>query len=112
MNLWRIAVDTASGKPAGPPEPVTVPSAYAAGISFSRDGRRLAYASCLRSSNLYRADFDAARGTAAGAPRAVTQGVKQTLYPSISRDGLGLHSLSSGFRKTSPWSGPMAARCA
>jgi Tol biopolymer transport system component len=87
MNLWRIAVDSASGKPAGPPEPVSVPSTYAAGIGFSRDGRRLAYASCLRSSNIYRAGFDAARESAAGAPRAVTQGVKQTLYPSISRDG-------------------------
>jgi Tol biopolymer transport system component len=97
MNLWRVAM-AASGKPAGDPEPVNVPSAYAASVSFSRDGRRLAYSSCQRSSNIYRVEFDPVRESIIGAPRAVTQGVKETLYPAFSRDGawiaftlLGLH---------------------
>jgi Tol biopolymer transport system component len=86
MNIWRVAVSAASGRPAGNPEPVNVPSTYATSISFSRDGRRLAFANCQRSSNIYRVDFDPARESVTGAPRAVTQGIKETLYPSISRD--------------------------
>ncbi len=97
MNLWRVAM-AASGKPAGDPEPVNVPSTYAASISFSRDGHRLAYSNCQRSSNLQRVEFDPVRESVIGAPRAVTQGIKETLYPAFSRDGawiaftlLGLH---------------------
>ncbi len=86
MNIWRVAVDSATGKTSGEPEPLNVPSSYAAGISFSRDGRTMAYVNTLRRSNLYRADFDPARDTC-GPPRPVTQGIKETLYPSISRDG-------------------------
>jgi Tol biopolymer transport system component len=87
MNLWRVAVAAASGKRIGDPEPVNVPSSYAASISFSGDGQRLAYANWQRSSNIYRVAFDPQRESVAGAPQAVTQGVKETLYPSISRDG-------------------------
>ncbi len=87
MNIWRVPVSAASGKPTGEPEPVNVPSAYATGISFSHDGKRMAYMNCLRSSNLYRAGFDAAREATSTPPAPVTQGVKETLYPSISRDG-------------------------
>ena len=87
MNIWRVRVDTASGKPAGEPEPVNVPSTYATGISFSRDGQRMAYMNCLRSSNLYRAAFDPSREATAGLPTPITQGIKETLYPSVSRDG-------------------------
>jgi Tol biopolymer transport system component len=87
MNIWRVPVDTASGKPAGQPEPVNLPSTYAAGISFSRDGQRMAYMNCLRSSNLYRAAFDPSREAVAALPAPITQGIKETLYPSVSRDG-------------------------
>jgi len=97
MNLWRVAM-SASGQPSGEPEPVRVPSTYAASISFSRDGRRLAYANCQRSSNIHRVEFDPERERIKGAPRAVTRGIKETLYPAFSRDGkwiaftlLGLH---------------------
>jgi Tol biopolymer transport system component/tRNA A-37 threonylcarbamoyl transferase component Bud32 len=86
MNLWRIAMG-AAGKPTGAPEPVSVPSTYATSISFSADGRRLAYANCQRSSNIYLADFDPAQEEVAGAPRPLTQGIKETLYPAFSRDG-------------------------
>ncbi len=98
MNLWRVTVSAESGRRTGHLEPISVPSTYAASISFSRDGRRLAYSNCQRSSNICRIDFDAARESVIGAPRAVTRGIKETLYPSISRDGswiaftlLGLH---------------------
>jgi Tol biopolymer transport system component/serine/threonine protein kinase len=87
MNVWRIAMDPRTGKAAGAPEPVNVPATYAAGICFSRDGLRMAYMSCMRTSNLFQVGFDPAREATIGAPNAITQGVKETLYPSISRDG-------------------------
>jgi len=87
VNIWRVPVDPASGKAAGEPEPISVPSTYASGISFSRDGQRMAYLSCLRSSNLFRSDFDPSGEGPAGAPKAITQGIKATLHPSVSRDG-------------------------
>jgi Tol biopolymer transport system component len=87
VNLWRVPINQATGKRAGEPEAVSVPSTYATGISFSRDGRRLVYTNCLRSSNLFRVEFDPTRDSTAGPPRAVTQGLKEALYPSLSRDG-------------------------
>ncbi len=86
VNLWRVPIDQATGKTSGKPEAVTVPSIYATSLSFSRDGRRLAYLNCRRSSNLFRADFDPARETVIGPPKAITQGLKDALYPSISHD--------------------------
>jgi len=86
MNIWRIAMD-AAGKAAGAPESIGVPSSYAAAISFSADGKRLAYANCQRSSNIYLVGFDAAQEQIVGAPRPLTQGIKETLYPTFSRDG-------------------------
>jgi Tol biopolymer transport system component len=87
MNIWRIAVDPRSGKATSAPEPVNVPATYASGISFSRDGLRMAYVSGMRTSNLFQAAFNPSSEATIGAPRAITQGVKATLYPSISRDG-------------------------
>ncbi|HEY7819941.1 MAG TPA: protein kinase, partial [Vicinamibacteria bacterium] len=47
MNLWRIPIDERSGQAEGPPEPVRAPASFVAHVSFSRDGRRLVYASTL-----------------------------------------------------------------
>jgi Tol biopolymer transport system component len=99
MNVWRIAVDPRSGKPAAAPEAVHVPATYAAGISFSRDGQRMAYMSCMRTSNLFQAGFDPAHETVIGTPKAVTQGVKETLYPSISRDGKWIAFMQEGLNE-------------
>ena len=49
FNLWRIAIDEASGVPRGAPEPVTVPITWAGTFpgSFrgSRNGKRIAFTS-------------------------------------------------------------------
>jgi eukaryotic-like serine/threonine-protein kinase len=90
MNIWRVPVEAVSGKRKGEPQPLNVPSTYATGISLSHDGQRLAYMTCLRSSNLYRAEFDPSHEAMAGPAKPVTQGIKETLYPSLSRDGAWL----------------------
>ena len=41
MNLWRVAVDESTGRPAGEPEPLTTPAGFAAHPTLSADGRRL-----------------------------------------------------------------------
>jgi eukaryotic-like serine/threonine-protein kinase len=99
MNVWRVAMNASSGTAAGAPEPVNVPATYATGISFSHDGRRMAYMSCMRTSNLFQAAFDPAREATIGAAAPVTQGVKETLYPSISHDGKWVAYTSLGLNE-------------
>src|SRR5262249_7021037 len=43
LNLWRIAIDEASGKPLGRPEPLTTPSRWSGFFSVSGDGKQIAY---------------------------------------------------------------------
>ncbi|MGI8565453.1 MAG: protein kinase domain-containing protein, partial [Pyrinomonadaceae bacterium] len=43
MNFWRVSVDEKTGQVTGEPEAVTTPSGYSQHISFSRDGKRMAY---------------------------------------------------------------------
>jgi TolB protein len=43
FNVWRVPIDELSGKTLGPLEQVTTPSPYVAHLSFSADGRHLAY---------------------------------------------------------------------
>ena len=106
VNLWRVPIDQSTGKTSGKPEPVSVPSTYATSLSFSRDGRRLAYLNCLRSSNLFQVEFDPAHEAVIGAPKAITQGLKEALYPSISRNGewiaFSLHGLQQNLAMVKP----------
>ena len=43
LNLWRIPIDEASGRPRGNPEPVTLPARAVMQFRLSRDGRRIIY---------------------------------------------------------------------
>jgi Tol biopolymer transport system component/DNA-binding winged helix-turn-helix (wHTH) protein len=96
MNVWRVAIDEESGKPLGPPEPVTTPSRYTGHLTFSRDGRRMAYVEQLASSNIQRVGFDAVRQTVVGRPTAVTQGSEEMIAPDVSPDGQWLAFVSWG----------------
>jgi Tol biopolymer transport system component len=87
MNLWRIAVDEASGRPLGSPTPLTAPADYVAGIAVSRSGRELVYSRVVESSNLERMTIDPEREIAIGAPVALTHGVERIDSPSLSPDG-------------------------
>ncbi|MET0646502.1 MAG: protein kinase [Pyrinomonadaceae bacterium] len=99
MNFWRVPIDEQSGRPAGEPEAVTTPSAYSQHISFSRDGKRMAYVQKVETRNLQRVAFDPAAGKAVGAPEAVTQGAVHVSAPDVSPDGEWLAYSSQGERQ-------------
>ena len=87
MNLWRVAVDEASGAARGEPEPITTPAPFVAHIAIARDGKRLAYSSILETQNIQRLPFDPEKGEAAGPPINVTTGTRLWSSPDPSPDG-------------------------
>jgi serine/threonine protein kinase len=87
MNLWRIAVDGKTGEVAGKPEAVTTPSRYALSVSFSRDGKSLAYVRYESEANLQSIAFDASSGNVTGEPVWVTRGFTGISHPQLSPDG-------------------------
>jgi Tol biopolymer transport system component len=86
MNLWRIAVDEASGRPRGEPEPLTTPAAFVAHPSLSADGRRIAFSSVLTQQNIQSMRFDPATLTMTE-PRWLTTGSRQWSSPDPTPDG-------------------------
>jgi eukaryotic-like serine/threonine-protein kinase len=87
MNLWRVPIEEQSGKVLGPPEAVTTPSAYTGHLSFSHDGRRLAYANVVSRANLQQVGFDPNKETVTGQPVWITQGSRWANAPDLSPDG-------------------------
>ena len=73
MNLWRVPVEETSGELRGEPEPVTTPTPFAADLSRSSTGERIAYAALSGSSNIYSIAFDPSSGTVVGEPEPVTR---------------------------------------
>ncbi len=81
MNLWRVAVDEESGRRLGEPEAVTTPAPFLAHPSVSADGKRIAYASVVQTSNVQRLALDAATATFTGEPVWVTTGSRLWANP-------------------------------
>jgi Tol biopolymer transport system component/predicted Ser/Thr protein kinase len=87
MNLWRVAIDEATGATTAPPEPVTTPALNSGLISFSRDGSRIAYVAQTSARNILRVPFDAKALRVTGPAVAVTTGTRSLRFPAISPDG-------------------------
>ncbi|MGH9844169.1 MAG: protein kinase domain-containing protein, partial [Blastocatellia bacterium] len=87
MNLWRVPIDEQSGKLLGAPEPVTTPATYSGYISFSRDGRHLAYAQVVHQINLQQVGFDPVKAKIEAKPVWITQGSRIATDPNFSPDG-------------------------
>jgi eukaryotic-like serine/threonine-protein kinase len=87
MNLWRIALDEASGEALGTPQPITVPSPHVADLSHAAASDRLIYSSYTMSRNIDRVAFDPERGVVLGEPMAVTRGTREWSSYAPSRDG-------------------------
>jgi Tol biopolymer transport system component len=86
MNLWRVAIDEASGRPRGEPQPVTTPSRMSGSISLSRDGRQLMFVSSDQRSTIQRFGLDAA-GRVSAPPRPVFQGSQVIFTQDLSPSG-------------------------
>ena len=87
MNLWRIDIDEASGRPRGEPVPMTTPSRMSGSISLSRDGRHLMYVSSDERSTIERFGFDPATGRVREPPRPVFQGSRVIYTQDLSPSG-------------------------
>ena len=118
FNLWRIAVDPATGEAKADPEPITAPSSWAGWISVSRDGRRILFVDRNARTSILRAPVDAGGRGLAGALQGVplgsfevhnefdlspdgesvifaTAGLPQHLFV-VRADGSGLRQLTDG----------------
>ena len=86
MNLWRAPIDEQSGNLLGELEPVTIPATYSGYISFSRDGRHLAYARVAHQINLQQVSFDPVKARIEAPPVWITQGSRIATDPDFSPD--------------------------
>ncbi|HET9792967.1 MAG TPA: protein kinase, partial [Thermoanaerobaculia bacterium] len=87
MNLWRVPIDENSGRVLGAPEPMTTPSLWSGEISFSRDGKRMAYSSLLWKSTLLRAPFDPREGKITGPSTPILKSTQPIRDHDVSPDG-------------------------
>lgn len=87
MAFWRVRVDPDSGATQAEPEFVPTPANFSRHLSFSRDGRRLAYVQTTITSNLKSVAFDPASEKILGEPEWVTRGDREISGPDLSPDG-------------------------
>lgn len=88
MNLWRVAIDEATGKPAGRAQPVTTAAGAASQhATISADGRRVAYVVRVESQNIQSVGFDPVAGTIRGEAEWITRGSRAIAQPHPSPDG-------------------------
>ena len=87
MNVWRVAVDEMSGAANGEPESVPTPSFYVRHLSFSSDGKTLAYIRYETKSNIQSIAFDPQNLKTVGETNWVTHGNRQVSTPDLSPDG-------------------------
>ncbi len=97
MNLWRVAIDEASGRVLSEPEPILTPSVWSGNISFSNTGQ-LAYATRSERSTLYRVDFDPRRERM-GAPVPFLRGSRVVDDVTLSPDGKWIAFTTGGLRE-------------
>ncbi len=99
MSLWRVRIDQDSGEPHGSPEPVATPSTYTGHLTFSRDGRRMAYAQMRPSGTLERAEVDPVAGRLHGPAKPISPFLPFGRNPQESPDGQRLIFASYGNRE-------------
>ena len=87
MNLRRVAVDPATGRPTGSSEPLTTPAPYIRHFSLSSDGRLGAYATWNVTNNLMQVAFDPGPASVRGAVRPLTTGPRDFGQLDVSPDG-------------------------
>ncbi len=86
VNIWRVAIDSATGTPAGEPVAMAMPAEYAAFANVGRDGA-VVYAALAFSTHVRSIGFDPAIGAVRGVPVDVLTGQRAWLHPDVSPDG-------------------------
>jgi serine/threonine protein kinase/Tol biopolymer transport system component len=86
MNIWRIAIDQASGAVRGGPEPITQGVTTADQATLSQDGSRIVFRSASSAVNPVALPFDPAMERA-GAPRPLLDRTGSLIPSSVSPDG-------------------------
>ena len=87
MNFWRVAIDEESGAVSGDPEPIGAPSTYSRHLTFSRNGKRMAYVQTDNRSNIQGVNFDAHTLKTVGEPFWITEGTREISRAELSPDG-------------------------
>ena len=87
FNLWRLALDAATGKAASAPEPLTAPSSWAGPFDLSADGKRLLFVDRNAETEIVRAPFDPARQELSAAPTTAFSGSFELREQQLSPDG-------------------------
>ncbi|MCM2317571.1 MAG: protein kinase, partial [Thermoanaerobaculia bacterium] len=85
MNLWRVAIDEATGVARGEPESVPLPADEV--IYLSRSGKRWIYAAYASRSSIQILELDAARRSVVGAPRSLLATSRSLREVTVSPDG-------------------------
>jgi serine/threonine protein kinase len=94
LNLWRVPMDEATGKPIGPSQAMTLPAAVTGNFAFSQQGT-LAYGTVTRTFRLIAIPFDPRRGVV-GAPRQLFGGSQEFLDFDPSPDQRSIAFTTSG----------------
>ncbi len=87
INLWRIAVDEATGSPRGEPEPLATPALWSGPLGISSDGKRAVYCARNPQSSIRHVSFDPAREMVIGVAIDVPLGNVFVAMPDLSPDG-------------------------
>jgi serine/threonine protein kinase/sugar lactone lactonase YvrE len=87
MNLWRVAIDEATGKPLGDPEPQTVPAREVGWFALARDGRHAVYTVRENTFSIERFRFDPANGNLIGTPEKILESSQEMADIDVSPDG-------------------------
>ncbi|HTS67109.1 MAG TPA: protein kinase [Candidatus Acidoferrales bacterium] len=87
MGIWRIPMKESTAEVRGAPEAIHTPAEYPSYLSFSRDGRHMAYAQQRTTGRLEVVRFDPAREVLVSEPKEIVQSAKGASRPSLSPDG-------------------------
>jgi Tol biopolymer transport system component len=100
MNIWRLPINEATGEVLGSPQPITTGgTASHQHLSFSSDGRRLAYVEVVETANIHKTAFDPTTATIDNRSTPVTYGSMPKVNPSVSPDGEWLTFQSWGIQE-------------
>jgi eukaryotic-like serine/threonine-protein kinase len=96
MNLWRVAIDEATGKTLGPAEPLILPAREVGGFALSRDGRHAAYVVRENTFSLDRLVFDPGSAKLTGKPDQILGSSQEMADVDVTADGAFLAFDSRG----------------